>query len=78
MEHLAVVALDEKTVKSIARLLKIWTERGIFEAKIQGDLNRIWATKQLEIKDEDDTKETNKTTGGTPPPQKKAKKGQYN
>ncbi len=48
MEHLAVLGLDEKTVKAIGRLLNIWRERNIFDPKIQGDLSRIWATKSLE------------------------------
>ena len=49
MEHLAVITLDGNTVKSIGRLLKIWKERHIFDSKIQVDLDRIWATKSLEM-----------------------------
>lgn len=49
MEHLSVIHLDESTVKGIGRLLKIWQERSIFDPKIQTDLNRIWATKSLEM-----------------------------
>jgi len=38
LENLALAKLDEKTIKSIARLLSIWQERSIFEVKIQTDL----------------------------------------
>ncbi len=69
LEHLSVLVLDEKTVKSIDRLLSIWTERDIFEKSLQDDLNRIWATKKLELEASSDDKEP-----GTPPPQKKPKK----
>ena len=65
MEHLAVLTLEEKTVKSIGRLLKIWKERIIFDPKIQTDLDRIWATKSLETAASEDTE---------PPAAKKAKK----
>ncbi len=67
LEHLAVLSLDEKTVRSIDRLLAIWTERDIFDKVLQGDLNRIWATKKLELQAAASDKEE--------PPQKKQKKG---
>ncbi|XP_059082756.1 regulation of nuclear pre-mRNA domain-containing protein 1B-like [Tigriopus californicus] len=50
MEHLAVLNMDEKTVKAIGRLLSIWKDRIIFDPKVQVDLDRIWATKSLEMK----------------------------
>jgi hypothetical protein len=70
MEHLAVLTLDEKVVKSIQRLLNIWKERSIFDPKIQTDLNRIWATKAIESKD--DMKDN--SSGGAPEA-KRPKKG---
>ncbi len=77
MEHLAVLALDERTVRSIDRLLSIWTERDIFEKALQGDLNRIWATKKLELAAaaDDDEDKADKEAEQAPPP-KKAKKGE--
>ena len=69
MEHLAVINLDSSTVKSIARLLKIWKERHIFDTKIQVDLDRIWATKSLEMT------ATSDASGDGGPPAKKQKKG---
>lgn len=71
MEHLSVLTMDEKTVKSIDRLLNIWKERMIFEPRIQTDLNRIWATKSLETKGDIDTA----TASPTSPSPKRAKKG---
>lgn len=67
LDHLAAVKLDEKTVKSIARLLNIWQERSIFEAKIQTELSRTWTKKTLEMADDEPK------TPPQPPP-KKAKK----
>ncbi len=34
LEHLSVLDLDEKTVKSIGRLLGIWKERVVFDPKV--------------------------------------------
>jgi len=70
VEHLANLKLDDKTVKSISRLLQIWQERGIFDAKIQESLTKSWkhrksgATKNPHPLEEP----------GTPPLPKKTKK----
>ena len=68
LEHLAVIELDDKIVKAIERLLKIWQDRNIFEPKIQSDLSRIWTAKILEAAaaDKDDEPKT--------PPQPASKK----
>ena len=68
LEHLAVIDLDDKIVKAIERLLKIWQDRNIFEPKIQSDLSRIWTAKILEAAaaDNDDEPKT--------PPQPVSKK----
>jgi hypothetical protein len=51
MEHLAGLAsIDIKMVKSIARLLSVWQERLIFDSKVQADMNKIWAAKQVDAK----------------------------
>nr|ADD38754.1 Regulation of nuclear pre-mRNA domain-containing protein 1B [Lepeophtheirus salmonis] len=64
VEHLANTHLDQKTIKSIGRLINIWRERSIFERSIQTDITRIWTGKTLESRVEADS---------TPPPQKKSK-----
>jgi len=68
LEHLAVIDLEEKTVKAIERLLKIWQDRNIFDAKIQADLSKIWTTKILEAAIADNGSKT-----PPQPPHKKAK-----
>ena len=72
LEHLAVIELDDKIVKAIERLLKIWQDRNIFEPKIQADLSRIWTAKILEAAaaDKDDEPKT-----PPHPPSKKQKSG---
>jgi len=69
-EHLAVIDIDVKMVKSIERLLKIWQDRNIFEDKTQADLSRIWTAKILEVAAADNNDEPK-----TPPqpPSKKQK-----
>lgn len=66
LEHLSVIDLEEKTIKAIERLLKIWQDRNIFEPKIQADLSKIWTTKVLETAAADDGVKT--------PPQPPSKK----
>ena len=66
LDHLTKLKLDDKTIKSISRLLQIWAERQIFEPKIQVDLTRIWSKK--------DKNDEPATPPGTPPP-KKPRKG---
>ena len=68
LENLAQAKLDEKTIGSIGRLLTIWNERSIFEAKIQTELQRVWTKKTLEAQAEKikDTPDEPKT----PPPKK--------
>jgi len=66
LEHLSVIDLEEKTIKAIERLLKIWQDRNIFEPKIQADLSKIWTTKVLETAVADDGVKT--------PPQPPSKK----
>merc|ERR1719411_1016980 len=68
LEHLAVIDLEEKTIKSIERLLKIWQDRAIFDSKIQADLSKIWTTKILEAAIADDGVKT-----PPQPPNKKVK-----
>ena len=51
--HLASLDLEEKVIKSIARLLKIWKERSIFDPKVQAEMDRIWATKAMERRQDD-------------------------
>ena len=70
LEHLAVIDLEEKTIKSIERLLKIWQDRAIFDSKIQADLSKIWTTKILEAAIADDGVKT-----PPQPPNKKIKTG---
>ena len=72
LEHLAVIDLDDKIVKAIERLLKIWQDRNIFEPKIQSDLSRIWTAKILEAAAADNDDEPK-----TPPhpPSKKPRPG---
>ena len=65
LEHLTALNLDEKTIKSISRLVGIWKERNIFDAKIQDELARIWSKKSNEPG----------TPPGTPPLSKKPRKG---
>ena len=67
LAHLSALNLDEKTKKSVSRLLGIWQERGIFEPKVQKELNIIWAKKAVEKDDDDEP--------GTPPLPKKPRKG---
>ena len=71
-EHLAVIKLDEKTVKAIERLCKIWQDRKVFESEIQADISRIWTSKILEAAagDEDDEPRT-----PPHPPAKKQRSG---
>jgi len=64
LEHLTALNLDEKTIKSISRLVGIWKERNIFDAKIQDELARIWSKKSNEPG----------TPPGTPPLSKKPRK----
>ena len=70
LEHLAVIDLEEKTIKSIERLLKIWQDRAIFDSKIQADLSKIWTAKILEAAIADDGVKT-----PPQPPNKKVKTG---
>lgn len=67
LAHLSAMKFDEKTIKSIGRLINIWKERNIFDAKVQTELGLIWekagAPKELD-------KEP-----GTPPLPKKPRKG---
>ncbi len=72
MEHMALLDIDMKTVKSIGRLLAVWQERNIFESKVQVEMNRIWATKQIEVKSEEAAAATDSSTEPSP---KKSKKG---
>ena len=72
LEHLSVIDLEEKTIKAIERLLKIWQDRNIFEPKIQADLSKIWTTKVLETAAADDGVKT-----PPQPPSKKPKTGKY-
>merc|ERR1712179_59400 len=75
LEHLSDINLDEKTIKSIGRLINIWNERSIFEGKIQTDLSRIWTTKTLE-KAADNSPSLGVISGvSAPPPIKKSKMG---
>merc|ERR1712048_445559 len=64
LEHLTALNLDEKTVKSISRLVGIWKERNIFDPKVQEELGKIWSKKSNEPG----------TPPGTPPPPKKPRK----
>lgn len=70
VEHLANLKLDDKTVKSISRLLTIWQERGIFDAKTQESLNKSWKHRKSGA-----TKNPPLDEPGTPPLPKKPKKG---
>ena len=72
LEHLSVIDLEEKTIKAIERLLKIWQDRNIFEPKIQADLSKIWTTKVLETAAADDGVKT-----PPQPPSKKPKTGKH-
>jgi len=65
LDHLTKLKLDDKTIKSISRLLQIWAERQIFEPKIQADLTKIWSKK--------DKNDEPATPPGTPPPKKPRK-----
>jgi len=64
LEHLTALNLDERTVKSISRLVGIWKERNIFDPKVQEDLGKIWSKKSNEPG----------TPPGTPPLPKKPRK----
>ena len=70
VEHLANLKLDDKTVNSISRLLHIWQERGIFEAKIQESLNKSWKHRKSSKNSKPPLEEP-----GTPPLPKKPRKG---
>ncbi len=72
LEHMAATKLDEKTVKATARLLKIWSERSIFDAKIQAEMSKIWNKKALETADEESEPRTPPLP--EPPAAKKSKK----
>ena len=72
--------IDSSTVKSIGRLLKIWKDRATFNPKIQVELDRIWSTKQLEVKSEETaiSADTASSTEAEASPAKKPKKGTDN
>ena len=69
VEHLANLKLDEKTVKSISRLLQIWQERVIFDPKIQESMNKSWKNRRAVVKS------APLEEPGTPPLPKKPRKG---
>ena len=73
LDHLSALKLDEKTIKSIGRLLQIWQERNIFEPEVQKKLTAIWAKKSAEAKS---TSKDKDDEPGTPPLPKKARKGE--
>ena len=67
IQHLAAIAMDEKIVKSIGRLLNIWKERTIFDPKIQTDMSRIWAKKAIDMKSAESAAADATTTAATTP-----------
>ena len=68
--HLSKLRLDEKTVKSITRLIQIWQERQIFNPEVQKELNKVWS-----IKEPKEPQEEPGTPPGTPPLPKKPRRG---
>jgi len=44
-EHLAAINFDEKTIKSIGRLINIWSDRQIFDDKRQKEMSFLWQNK---------------------------------
>ena len=70
VEHLAAIKLDDKTVKAIERLLKIWQDRCIFEPKVQADLSKVWTEKILEAAAADDDLNDDPKTPPHPPAKK--------
>ena len=71
--HLSKLRLDEKTVKSITRLIQIWQERQIFNPEVQKELNKVWS-----IKEPKEPQEEPGTPPGTPPLPKKPRRGNTN
>jgi len=74
--HLSVIKdIDAKTVQSIARLLSIWQDRNIFDAKVQAEIAKVWTAKSLKASSGASKKDSGNApaVAGTPPPAKKPK-----
>ena len=67
--------LDAGTVKSVARLLAIWQDRGIFDNKVQSEMAKIWTSRSLAQASSGGGGNNNaKATDSTPPPPAKKPK----
>ena len=65
--------LDAGTVKSVARLLAIWQDRGIFDNKVQSEMAKIWTTRSLAQASGGGNNNAKATDSTPPPPAKKPK-----